>query len=217
MVRRICALSVRIVSRSSGSTPASRSSRSPTDASAMILLNASVVIQKPPGTRTPSIRDNAPRCAPLPPTTATCVSSASSRSRTYCSVMAIPPRLPCSVVLRRPVASPAPPTLSNRLSSTSSSLVPSPPTSRAASIPAAPPRALAAALPAAPLIRRHRVPRTRATTHALVLHFRRLWHRPMILHRDPGLAASPPTRYKLSTARRDLSPCLCRFRCLDTG
>lgn len=40
-------------------------------------------------------------------------------------------------------------------------------------------------------------------------HYRRLWHRPTILRRDPGLAASPPARYTLRVARRESSPCLC--------
>ena len=72
-VRRISALSVRIASRSSGLRRDSRSSRSPIDgASAMIRRKASVVTQKPAGTRMPSIRESSPRCAPLPPTTATC-------------------------------------------------------------------------------------------------------------------------------------------------
>src|SRR6266480_1264994 len=53
----------------------------------MIRRKASVVTQKPAGTRIPSIRDSSPRCAPLPPTTATCVSSTSWRPITYCSIM----------------------------------------------------------------------------------------------------------------------------------
>ena len=40
-------------------------------------------------------------------------------------------------------------------------------------------------------------------------HFRRLWRRPTILRHDPGLAASPPVRYKLRVARREHPPCLC--------
>ena len=78
MVRRISALSARIASRSSGSRRDSRSSRSSIDgASAMIRRKASVVTQKPAGTRTPSIRESSPRFAPLPPTSATCVRSIS--------------------------------------------------------------------------------------------------------------------------------------------
>jgi hypothetical protein len=57
MVRRISALSARITSRSSGLRRDSRSSRSSiAGASAMIRWKASVVTQKPAGTRTPSIR-----------------------------------------------------------------------------------------------------------------------------------------------------------------
>ena len=41
--------------------------------SAEIRRKAFVVTQKPAGTRMPSIRESSPRCAPLPPTTATCV------------------------------------------------------------------------------------------------------------------------------------------------
>jgi hypothetical protein len=36
-------------------------------------------------------------------------------------------------------------------------------------------------------------------------HFRRLWPRPTILRYDPGLAASPPVRYRLRVARREIS------------
>jgi hypothetical protein len=36
-------------------------------------------------------------------------------------------------------------------------------------------------------------------------HFRRLWPRPTILRHDPGLAASPPVRYTLRVARREIS------------
>ena len=82
MVRRISALSARIVSRSSGFTRASRSSRSSIDgASAMTRRKASVVTQNPAGTRMPSIRDSSPRFAPLPPTSATCASSISSNAQ----------------------------------------------------------------------------------------------------------------------------------------
>ena len=82
-VRRISALSVRIASRSSGFRRDSRSSRSSIDgASAMIRRKASVVTQKPAGTRMPSIRESSPRCAPLPPTTATCVWSISWKPST---------------------------------------------------------------------------------------------------------------------------------------
>ena len=73
----------------------SRSSRSSIDgAVAMIRRNASVVTQKPAGTRTPSIRDSSPRCAPLPPTTAPCLDR--SRENPTCS-------RPCSTPFwRRP-------------------------------------------------------------------------------------------------------------------
>jgi hypothetical protein len=82
-VRRISALSVRIATRSSGFSRDSRSSRSSIDgASAMIRWKASVVTQKPAGTRMPSIRESSPRCAPLPPTTATCLWSISSKPNT---------------------------------------------------------------------------------------------------------------------------------------
>ena len=47
----------------------------------MIRWKASVVTQKPAGTRMPSIRESSPRCAPLPPTTATCVWSISSKTQ----------------------------------------------------------------------------------------------------------------------------------------
>jgi hypothetical protein len=77
-VRRISALSAPIASRSSGFRRDSRSSRSSIDgASAMTRWKASVVTQKPAGTRMPSIRESSARCAPLPPTTATCVWSIS--------------------------------------------------------------------------------------------------------------------------------------------
>jgi phosphoenolpyruvate synthase/pyruvate phosphate dikinase len=51
-------------------------------ASAMIRRKASVVTQKPAGTRMPSIRESSPSCAPLPPTTATCVWSISWKPNT---------------------------------------------------------------------------------------------------------------------------------------
>ena len=50
--------------------------------SAEIRRKASVVTQKPAGTRTPSIRESSPRCAPLPPTMATCVRSISRKPNT---------------------------------------------------------------------------------------------------------------------------------------
>src|ERR1022692_395677 len=130
----------------------------------MIRRKASVVTQKPAGTRTPSIRDSPPRCAPLPPTTATCISSTSCRPNTYCSIIAIPPRQPCSVALHWPVESPASRALSNLLLGTSSSLVAFPLRSR----PAAPPSRAARtpAPPVPPAVRRHRVPPTSTTTHA---------------------------------------------------
>src|ERR1022692_583787 len=130
----------------------------------MIRRKASVVTQKPAGTRTPSIRDSPPRCAPLPPTTATCISSTSCRPNTYCSIIAIPPRQPCSVALHWPVESPASRALSNLLLGTSSSLVAFPLRSR----PAAPPSRAARtpAPPVPPAVRRHRVPHTSTTTHA---------------------------------------------------
>src|SRR5829696_5104071 len=82
-VRRISALSARIASRSSGFRRDSRSSRSSIDgASAMIRWKACVVTHKPAGTRRPSIRESSPRCAPLPPTTATCVWSISWKPNT---------------------------------------------------------------------------------------------------------------------------------------
>src|SRR3954471_1992668 len=65
---------------------------------------AAVVTQKPAGTRIPSIRDSSPRCAPLPPTTATCVSSTFCRPSTYCSVIAKPPRRQCSIAPAIPSA-----------------------------------------------------------------------------------------------------------------
>ena len=46
----------------------------------------------------------------------------------------------------------------------------------------------------------------RRQQHPHVLpHFRRLWPRPTILPHDPGLAASPPVRYKLKVAGRVIS------------
>jgi pimeloyl-ACP methyl ester carboxylesterase len=51
----------------------------------MIRRKASVVTQKPAGTRMPSIRESSPRCAPLPPTTATCVWSISRDPARMCS------------------------------------------------------------------------------------------------------------------------------------
>src|SRR5215216_4429686 len=64
-VRRISALSARIASRSSGFRHDSRSSRSSIDgASAMIRWKASVVTQKPAGTRRPSIRESSPGARP---------------------------------------------------------------------------------------------------------------------------------------------------------
>jgi hypothetical protein len=45
----------------------------------------------------------------------------------------------------------------------------------------------------------------RNNTRTWCPHFRRIWHRPTILRRDPGLAASPPVRYTLRVAGRDLS------------
>src|SRR6266566_1806285 len=93
----------------------------------MIRRKASVVTQKPAGTRMPSIRDSPPRCAPLPPTTATCISSTSRRPNTDCSIIAIPPRQPCSVALHWPVESPTSRAVSNLLFGTSSSLAAFPP------------------------------------------------------------------------------------------
>src|ERR1700722_18577605 len=54
----------------------------------MIRRKASVVTQKPAGTRMPSIRESSPSCAPLPPASATCVLSISSRPSTYRSIIA---------------------------------------------------------------------------------------------------------------------------------
>ncbi|MFD8337888.1 aromatic-ring hydroxylase C-terminal domain-containing protein [Streptomyces malaysiensis] len=55
----------------------------------------------------PSIRDSPPRCPPLPPTTATCVSATSRRSNTYRSLIARPPGQPCSAAPRAgPTAGP---------------------------------------------------------------------------------------------------------------
>jgi hypothetical protein len=49
-----------------------------------------------------------------------------------------------------------------------------------------------------PSVRRPRATHPPATTHALGdSHFRRFWPRPAIMRHDPGLAASPPVRYKL--------------------
>ena len=60
-----------------------RSKRSSIPAAfAKICPKASVVTQKPAGTRTPSIRPSSPRRAPFPPTTATCVRSISRKSST---------------------------------------------------------------------------------------------------------------------------------------
>jgi len=85
------------------------------------------------------------------------------------------------------------------------SLVAFPLTSRPARTPVPPRRAPATALPVPPLVRRHRVPPTTTTTHARrVPHFPRLWYRPTIPRRDPGLAASPPARYTLRVGRRVL-------------
>ena len=79
-VRRISALRVLIASRSSGFRCDSRSSSSSIDGtSAMTRRKASVVTQNPAGTRMPSIRESSPRCAPLPPTIATCARSISSK------------------------------------------------------------------------------------------------------------------------------------------
>jgi NTE family protein len=44
----------------------------------------------------------------------------------------------------------------------------------------------------------------RNNTRTWCPHFRRLWHRPTILRRDPGLAASPRVRYMLKVAGRYL-------------
>ena len=67
--RRMSALTVRIASRSAGLRSDSRSRPSSINgASAKIRRKASVVTQKPAGTRTPSIRANSPRRAPFPPT-----------------------------------------------------------------------------------------------------------------------------------------------------
>ena len=77
------ALIVRIAAPSSASRRDSRSSGSSIDAAAdMIRRNASVVTQKPGGTQMPSIRESSPRCAPLPPTSATCVPSISRKPTT---------------------------------------------------------------------------------------------------------------------------------------
>src|SRR5436309_1590729 len=126
--------------------------------------------------------------------------------------MAIPPRQPCPVALHQPIESPAPRALSNLLMGTSSSLVAFPgtslsaaPPSRAARTPAPPPRAPATAPPVPSLVRRHHVPRTSTTTRTSCPHFRRLRPRPTILRYDPGLAASPPVRYTLKVARREIS------------
>ena len=59
-----------------GATAARADRRSPAP-SPMIRRKASVVTQKPGGTRMSSIRESSPRFAPLPPTTATCVASIS--------------------------------------------------------------------------------------------------------------------------------------------
>ena len=69
--------------RSSGPTLDSRSSPSSIAGTpATTRRKASVVTQKPSGTRRPSIRESSPRCAPLPPTTATCVWSISWKPNT---------------------------------------------------------------------------------------------------------------------------------------
>src|SRR3954463_8099173 len=161
----------------------------------MIRRKASVVTQKPAGTRMPSIRDSPPRCAPLPPTTATCISSTSCRPNTDCSIIAIPPRQPCSVALHWPVESPASRAGSNLLFGTSSSLAAFPPTSRAART-CAPPRPTPATAPPVPPAVLHRSP-VRRQQHPPVVPpcLRPFVVRPPILRPDPGLAASPPVRY----------------------
>src|ERR1022692_3154349 len=178
----------------------------------MIRRKASVVTQKPAGTRTPSIRDSPPRCAPLPPTTATCISSTSCRPNTYCSIIAIPPRQPCSVALHRPVESPASRAVSNLLLGTSSSLVAFPLRSRAAAPPSraartpAPPRPAPATTPPVPRAVRHAsLVRRQQPPHVVPPCLRPFLVRPTILRHAPGLAASPPVRYTLRVARSKIS------------
>jgi hypothetical protein len=56
---------------------------------------------------------------------------------------------------------------------------------------------------------RPRATRSSTTTHALrYSHFRRFWPRLTILRHNPGLAASPPVRYKLKAERGRYSPFL---------
>src|SRR5215208_1408599 len=182
----------------------------------MIRRKASVVTLKPAGTRMPSIRDSPPRCAPLPPTTATCISPISRRPNTYCSIIAIPPRQPCSAALHWLVEPPASRALSDLLLGTSSSLVafpltsrPAAPASRAARTPAPPRRAPATAPPVPPAVRHHRVPYRSTTTHARRAPRSSSVLGPAeILQHDPGLAASPPVRHTLRVARSEISlPC----------
>src|SRR6266498_3779073 len=112
--------------------------------------------------------------------------------------------------------------MSNLVLGTSSSRVafpltsrPAAPPSRAARIPAPPRRAPATVPPVPPAVRRHRVPHGSTTTHARRAPcLRPFLVRPTILQHDPGLAASPPVRYTLRVARREISlPCLLVVRC----
>src|SRR6266571_5451754 len=179
----------------------------------MIRRKASVVTQKPAGTRMPSIRDSAPRCAPLPPTTATCISSTSCRPSTYCSLTAIPPGQPCSVAQHRPVGSPAPPALPNLVLGTSASLVafpprsrPAAPPSRAARTPAPPRPAPATTPPVPPAVRRHRVPvRRQQHTHVVPPCLRPFLVRLTILGARPGSCRKPPGPLHVKVARNLIS------------
>src|SRR3954466_2700054 len=178
----------------------------------MIRRKASVVTQKPAGTRMPSIRDSPPRCAPLPPTTATCISSTSCRPNTDCSIIAIPPRQPCSVALHWPVESPSSPAVSNLLFGTSSCrpAFPRPVGRRAhAHLRAQRPQPHRQRFVTASPVRRQQ--HTRVVAPCL----RPFMVGPPILRPDPGLAASPWVRYMLKW-QEGRSPCLCLCRPLGT-
>ena len=65
-----------------------------------------------------------------------------------------------------------------------------------------------------PAVRRPRATHTSTTTHALRdPRFRRFWPRPAILRHDPGLAASPPVRYRLKVEGSGYSPSSLIVRC----
>src|SRR5262249_361407 len=67
-----------------------------------------------------------------------------------------------------------------------------------------------------PPVRRPRAPYAPATTHAFRYpHFRRFRPRPAIMRHDPGLAASPPLRYRLKVESSRYSPTLGRSSSRD--